>query len=116
MPDVAHNASHQGYTSFWPMRIRLVLMCTLLPAHLEYLLFPIALREGNMLGAALIFYPILFAFVALRHMFGIQRNFERGVSSLDQILAQHPEVARLVEERSGQAADPRSKPPTVTSR
>lgn len=110
MPDLAHNAFHQGRTSFWPMRIRLVLMCTLLPAHLEYLLFPSALREGNFRGALLIFYPIPFAFVALRHMLGIQRDFERGRASLDQILAQHPEVARLADELGRQAAESRNKP------
>ena len=91
----------------WRMRLKLVLMCTLLPAHLEYLLFPIALREGGGVGAALIAYPVLFAWVALSFMFRVQRDLESNLLILEPLLAARLDLVRPVES-TGAGVPPQS--------
>lgn len=82
----------------WSMRIKLAVLCLLLPAHLEYLLFPIALQDGGARGVFLIAYPVVFAMVALRFAFASQTNFERAVATTERLLEERPELVTRDEE------------------
>lgn len=90
----------------WSMRIKLAVICLLLPAHLEYLVLPFALQDGGARGVFLIAYPVVFAMVALRFAFALQTNFERAVATTEQLLEGRPELAVRVEELSKKPITP----------